>query len=236
VALVKRALSVVGKLGIVIGIAIAFIAGLTGTVYFSLRSPEVKVPDVVGKDLTTAESALTDARLNMRKRATRYSPDAQPNMILDQSPRAGVVIKVGQTVAVVVSRAPEKDEATPAADADQANKSQANQNGNAVASEKNQNENQNRPKRNRNTNKNANNSNSANANNANKGNGSASNGNRNANNRNANSNANANRNLNANNRNSNANTNRNATNLNANRRPVISLPPAVNPNINRRIP
>lgn len=228
-----------GKLGILIAIALAFIIGLAGTVYLSLRSPEVKVPDVVGKDLSTAESALGEARLNMRKRATRYSPDAQPNMILDQSPRGGDVIKIGQTVAVVVSRAPEKDEAPPAVEGDQGkdNKDAQNQNANTAASGNNQNENQNKPKRNKNTNKNANNSNSANGNNANKGNG-----NRNANARNTNANANSNRNTgilipNSNaTHNANANTNRNATNANANRRPVNSLPPAVNPNANRRIP
>ena len=242
--LVKRALSAVGKLAIVIAIGIAFIIGLTGAVYLSLRSPEVKVPDVVGKDLATAESALGDARLSMRKRATRYSPEAQPNMILDQSPRGGDVIKIGQTVAVVVSRAPEKDEAPPAGDGSHANSNNEtqNQNANAAASENNQNENQNKPKRNKNTNKNANNSNSANGNNAGNGNGNA-NGNHNANARNTNLNANSNRNMgivipnsNATPRNANANTNRNATNANANRRPVISLPPTVNPTANRRIP
>lgn len=245
VALVKRALSVVGKLGILIAIALAFIVGLAGTVYLSLRSPEVKVPDVVGKDLSTAESALGEARLNMRKRATRYSPEAQPNMILDQSPRGGDVIKIGQTVAVVVSRAPEKDEAPPATEGDQSkdNKDAQNQNANAATSGDNQNENQNKPKRNKNANKNANNSNGNNGNSANGNNANNGNGNRNANARNVNSNANSNRNTgvlipNSNApRNANASTtNRNATNTNANRRPVISLPPAVNPNANRRIP
>ncbi|HYE66341.1 MAG TPA: PASTA domain-containing protein, partial [Pyrinomonadaceae bacterium] len=102
--LVKRALSALGKIGIILAIAVAFVVGLTGTIYLSLRSPGVKVPDVVGKDYITGESALNDAGLYIRRRATRASADAQPNIILDQSPRAGEIIKAGQTVAVVVSR------------------------------------------------------------------------------------------------------------------------------------
>ena len=59
----KRALSALSKIGVIIAIAVAFVFGLGGTVYLSLRSPEVKVPDVKGKDRTTAESALDDLGL-----------------------------------------------------------------------------------------------------------------------------------------------------------------------------
>ena len=101
----RTLLSALGKIGTIIAVAVAFVMGLTFTVYLSLRSPEVKVPDVTGKQSSTGESALESAGLNMRKRATRYSADTKPDTILDQSPRAGEVVKVGQTVAVVISRA-----------------------------------------------------------------------------------------------------------------------------------
>ena len=42
--------SALRRIGIVIAIAIVFVFGLATTVYLSLRSPEVTVPDVVGKD------------------------------------------------------------------------------------------------------------------------------------------------------------------------------------------
>src|SRR5215210_8820547 len=106
----KRALSALSKIGIVIAIAVAFIFGLAGTVYLSLRSPEVKVPDVKGKDRVTAEAALDDAGLHMKVRATRFSPDAKPDTILDQLPEKDKVIKVGQTVAVVVARGAKEGE------------------------------------------------------------------------------------------------------------------------------
>ena len=54
----KRAFSAIGKLGIVVAIAIAFFAALLGTIYYSLKSREVNVPNVVGKDVLDGEKAL----------------------------------------------------------------------------------------------------------------------------------------------------------------------------------
>jgi hypothetical protein len=244
---IKGAFSALGKLSIIIAIVIAFSIGMVGTVYLSLRSPEVKVPDVVGKDVLEGEAALDKDGLNMRRRATRYSPDAKPNTILGQEPQAGAVIKVGQTVAVVISRSTAKEGESPVSSQAEDNFEKDNQNANTeTATSKNENENAN--KANKNTrNKNSNNSN--NSNNANN-----SNANRNANNRNAN-NRNANdRNTNdrnANNRNtndnrvtnsnrdantSNRNANSNRSNANANKRvPTTTTPPFI-PNGNRRTP
>ena len=101
------------KIGIFVAIAVAFSIGLAATVYLSLRSPEVAVPDVVGQHYLNGESALEDAGLYIRKRAKRYKADTKPDTILDQSPRAGEVIKVGQTVAVVVSSEESGGSATP---------------------------------------------------------------------------------------------------------------------------
>jgi PASTA domain len=233
VSLAKRTLQALGKVGIVVAIGIAFLSGLAGTVYLSLRSAEVKVPEVVGKDRLAAESALNDAGLHLRQSATRYSAEAQPNTILDQFPRAGEVVKVGQTVAVVLSRAAarEGESSTPINTGQsntEAEKPAENQNDNTSQTANNKNENQNKDKRTKNSNnKNANNSNNANNGNAN---------NRNANNRNAKNantpNANGERNanapnVNANNRNANS---RNANNANANKRPPVNIStPPFNP-------
>src|SRR2546430_2734955 len=93
------------RLGILLGIAVAFVTGLFGTVYLSLRSPEVKVPEIVGKNYLDAEAALEKAGLKVRKRASRYSADTRPDTVLDQTPHAGEVVKEGSPVAVVTSRA-----------------------------------------------------------------------------------------------------------------------------------
>lgn len=101
----KQALLVLKRIFIVIGIAMAFTLGLLGAIYLSLRSSETRVPDIVGKDRASAESTISDAGLNFRVRATRATSEAKPDTVLIQLPHAGEIVKVGQTVAVDISRA-----------------------------------------------------------------------------------------------------------------------------------
>lgn len=109
--LVIRTVSVLRRLGIIIAIAITFLFGLATTVYLSLRSSEVRVPEVIGKDRFEAERVLADAGLNFRVRATRPSNQSKADTVLFQLPRAGEVVKVGQTVAMDISRAAKEGEA-----------------------------------------------------------------------------------------------------------------------------
>lgn len=95
-----------------IAIGVVFLFGVATTVYLSLRSPEVKVPDVVGKDRFEAERILAEADLKFRVRATRPSNEAKPDTVLFQLPRAGEVVKTGQTVAMDISR-PTKEGESP---------------------------------------------------------------------------------------------------------------------------
>ena len=229
----KHALSALGKIGILIAIAVAFICGLAGTIYLSLRSPEVKVPDVVGKNRLDGESVLDEAGLNVRIRRTRFSPDAKPDTILEQSPQAGEVVKAGQTVAVVLSRAPREGESVASASLEAkagTSDKPGNTNTDESATAKNLNENKIKERRSKNKNANDNNANNSNNRNANM----RSANDRNANNLNVNDRNGNNRNANVLNRN--LNVNRNSNNANANRRaPVISTPPFV-PNSNTRRP
>src|SRR2546425_11529926 len=100
----RQALLVLKRIAIVVGIAIAFSLGLMGAIYLSLRSSETRVPDIVGKDRTAAENTISDAGLNFRVRATRPTSEAKPDTVLIQLPHAGEIVKVGQTVAVDISR------------------------------------------------------------------------------------------------------------------------------------
>jgi beta-lactam-binding protein with PASTA domain len=209
-------LSALRRLGIVIAIAVVFLLGLASTVYLSLRSPEVKVPDVVGKDRFEAEHILGSAGLNYRVRATRPSNQLQADTVLFQVPRAGDVVKAGQTVAMDISRTAKEGEASEAV-AEKPEENTRPENANeAVANE-------NKSKPNKNTNKNANDNLNAN-------------GNRNANsnrplNRNANSgNANAGTNLNSNRPALIINNNANRS-VNENRRAPVAKPsPTAKPN------
>jgi len=238
VSVSKRALSAIGKLGIVVAIAIAFFAALLGTIYYSLKSREVNVPNVVGKDVLDGEKALDQDGLNMRRRATRYSANAKPNTILDQSPHAGEIVKVGQTVAVVVSRSSSKEGGegipnSPDTSAEEEKKTESSAS---------KNENLNSNKANRNTkNKNSNNSNNANNANANQNRNSNAN-NRNANNRNANNGkTNSNQGSTNSGRNSNSgtlnmNNGRSNSTSNSNKRNSATTTPTTNQNRNRRVP
>lgn len=170
VSLADRIVSVFRSVAIVIAIGLVFLFGVATTVYLSLRSPEVTVPDVVGKDRFAAEKILADADLKFRVRAYRPSNQSQPDTVVFQLPRPGEVVKAGQTVAMDLSRATKAGETPETVIQDEPSEKR-----NASA-----NSNENKPKRprNRNANDNAN----ANAN---------ANGNKNAN-------ANANKPVNAN--------------------------------------
>jgi hypothetical protein len=220
VSAIRQTLTILKRIFIVIGIAIAFTLGLSGAIYLSLRSSETRVPDVIGKDRTTAENTISDAGLNFRVRAMRPTSEAKPDTVLIQLPHAGEIVKVGQTVAVDISRASPNGEASAPSNA---NTDSSTKQDNSSSSNASSNSNGNTEKKP--ANRNANNSNA----------------NKNANaNRPANRNQNANRepgnNLNANaaatpvrsNANSaetppRTNTNRGA-NSNTNRRPPVAVP------------
>ena len=218
-----QSLSALRRLGIVVLLAIAFLFGLATTVYLSLRSPEVTVPEVVGKDRYEAEKILAQADLNFRVRATRPSNQVKADTVLFQLPRAGDVVKAGQTVAMDISRTTQAGEASEADATDKKLEEEKAVNTNSSAAK---NENEKRPRRPRNTNKNTNENENAN---------SATGRNSNANSAGVNTN-----NANAlgerpgsNNANLNRNTNQRITNQNDNRRPVLKpspKPPGQNDN------
>jgi beta-lactam-binding protein with PASTA domain len=212
-SLVARVLTVFRSIAIVIAIGIVFLFGVATTVYLSLRSPEVTVPDVVGKNRFDAEKVLADADLKFRVRATRPSNEAKPDTVMFQLPRAGEVVKAGQTVAMDISRATKAGESPETVTPDEDTNANRNTNTNTNA-----NENKPRRPRNRNTNDNAN-----------------ANGNNNGNNNRA-VNGNANRPVNANRTNANTTGNVNVPRPNVNRTSTgnVNARPASNSNDNRR--
>lgn len=82
--------------------AAAFLAGLIGVVYLSLRGEEVTVPQVVGKNFNEGEKELEAIGLKVKNIASRYSQEP-PNTILEQRPRAGDTAKTGLMISVIVS-------------------------------------------------------------------------------------------------------------------------------------
>jgi hypothetical protein len=146
--------SIFRRITIVVVIAIAFLFGVATTVYLSLRSPEVKVPDVIGKDRFEAERILAAADLNFRVRAIRPSK-ANPDTVLFQLPRSGEVVKAGQTVAMDISRVMKEGELPETVKPAESDTPNANNSANT---------NENKPKKPRNKNDNENANSNANSN------------------------------------------------------------------------
>ena len=210
-----------------IAIAIVFVFGLATTVFLSLRSPEVRVPDVIGKDRSEAERVLSEAGLNFRVRATRPSNEVRADVVLFQLPRAGEMVKSGQTVAMDISRATKEGEAGQAVPDISPEAKPDNSNTNEAAA------NENKPRPNRNANKNTNENANANGNAANRNaNANRTPANRNANNSNGSGNSNHLPNANANRTPLNTNNNANrGSGTNTNVRPPAPRPSAtVRPN------
>ena len=101
--LLKTGFSAIGKFFIVLSLAAAFIAGMVGVVYMSLRGEEVKIPEIVGKDVNESEKELAALGLKLKRIANRYSAE-KPNTILEQRPRAGDTAKNGLMISVIVAQ------------------------------------------------------------------------------------------------------------------------------------
>ena len=143
-----QALTALKRILIVVGIAVAFTLGLLGAIYLSLRSSETKVPDIIGKDRTSAENTISSAGLNFRVRATRPTSEAKPDTVLIQLPHAGEIVKVGQTVAVDISRSTKEGESSTSTNAEtNTSPEKKAENNNANNSNSNVNSNDNKPKR-----------------------------------------------------------------------------------------
>lgn len=96
--------SAVGKLLTVGLLAAVFVLGFGGTMLFSLRGEEVKVPEIVGKNFEESQDELASLGLRLKKRADRYSQEPE-NTVLEQLPKPGETVKTGQMVLVVTSKA-----------------------------------------------------------------------------------------------------------------------------------
>jgi serine/threonine-protein kinase len=79
--------------------------GTTVTLVVSRGKDKVAVPDVVGRPRDEAEATLQDAGLQASAREEE-SEDADPGTVLSQDPAAGSQLAKGQTVTLVVAKAP----------------------------------------------------------------------------------------------------------------------------------
>ena len=96
---------VLGALGIS---AILLVLGTFITLNYIIKpNPEVVVPDVVGKELSSARSILHDLNLRIKVINTLYNPDFPVGFVISQKPNPGQKKKSDTDVEVVVSKGPE---------------------------------------------------------------------------------------------------------------------------------
>jgi len=94
--LIQRLLTVVLLLSV-----FAFSAG--AIMYLALRGRTVEVPNVVGKSEEAAAEELEDYGLRMQIKSRTHNEKVPPNVVSDQEPAAGTVVKTGQLVRVGLS-------------------------------------------------------------------------------------------------------------------------------------
>lgn len=104
--------SAIGRLATVIVLAAAFLFGMAGVVYMSLKGKEVLVPEITGKALTDGERELAMLGLKIKKRADRFSPEAA-GTVIEQLPKPGETVKTGQMILVVTSKGPGEGDQPP---------------------------------------------------------------------------------------------------------------------------
>jgi serine/threonine-protein kinase len=81
--------------------------GDTIDVFISTGPEEFPVPPVIGMQLEEAQRAIEDARLQVGNIVRQPDPDFAENVVIDQSPQAGVEVGEGTQVNLVVSSGPE---------------------------------------------------------------------------------------------------------------------------------
>jgi beta-lactam-binding protein with PASTA domain len=81
-------------------LALIFLGSAFLVMYLTLRGRSVEVPDVTGK---TESEAMDVAGLRMKVTGRAASPRFEANLVSDQSPSVGTVVKTGQIVRVNVS-------------------------------------------------------------------------------------------------------------------------------------
>jgi len=84
--------------------AAAFLSAVT-TIRIAIRSRQVTMPNLVGKNLTEAQTTLDKLKIGLRV-ADRVYDNHSAGSIVRQSPPPGIEVKEGQTAHVVVSLGP----------------------------------------------------------------------------------------------------------------------------------
>lgn len=87
-------------------LALIFLGSAVAVMYFTLRGRSVEVPELTGKTEQAALETLEDAGLRMKIKGRAPSDKVDTNLVSDQSPAPGTIIKSGQLVRISISTGP----------------------------------------------------------------------------------------------------------------------------------
>lgn len=94
-------------------LALIFLGSAFAVMYFALRGRSVEVPNVVGKTEEAATEALDDAGLRMKIKGRVHNDKVEANLVSDQFPASGTIIKTGQLVRISISMGAPTPSPTP---------------------------------------------------------------------------------------------------------------------------
>lgn len=94
-------------------LALIFFGSAFAVMYFALRGRSVEVPNVIGKTEEAATETLDDAGLRMKIKGRVHSDKIEANLVSDQSPAPGTIIKTGQLVRLSISMGAPAPSPTP---------------------------------------------------------------------------------------------------------------------------
>ncbi|HWQ36891.1 MAG TPA: PASTA domain-containing protein [Blastocatellia bacterium] len=81
----------------------AFLLSAGIVIYFAYGGREVKVPELIGRTQTEAQSELEGLGLRLRVTTSAPSDKVGADRISEQDPHPGMVVKTGQSVRVIIS-------------------------------------------------------------------------------------------------------------------------------------
>ncbi|PLX42263.1 MAG: hypothetical protein C0609_09810 [Deltaproteobacteria bacterium] len=91
-----------------LALAIAGLGGYLVVAFMVENAPEVSVPAIEGLELTAALEVLTENELDLEVRGFSFSDEVAKNRVVRQRPAAGVIVKAGRGIGVILSRGPER--------------------------------------------------------------------------------------------------------------------------------
>ena len=94
-------------------LALVFLGSAFAVMYFALRGRSVEVPSVVGKTEEAATEALDDAGLRLKIKGRVHNDKVEANLVSDQFPAPGTIIKSGQLVRISISMGAPTPSPTP---------------------------------------------------------------------------------------------------------------------------